>query len=355
MKYSYYLYPDRKLFCPIPFKYMEICPEGETLLCCYITKSPGILKAGNLFDLYNSSAAQRIRKSILDGTFKYCNLEACPHFSAGDLPLQKNCTGTSFENIVKNKITSLDKKSIWISFDQRCNLKCLSCRREILRYSKKDRHRVDEMLQIVKDNLSHLDQIGLCGSGEPFASSSLRNFLENLNTSEYPQLKISILSNGLLFDRQAWNSMAKCHSSIKSIQISIDAASKENYEKIRIGGSFEKLMENLQFISHLRREEQIEEFIISFVVNSINFSEMDSFVNMGIDLLCDQVYFSYMNKCESMSKAEYEKLAIHLPTHEQHRAFRIKLKNPVFDNPVVLLGNVKRFKNPPLLRDSLFS
>jgi wyosine [tRNA(Phe)-imidazoG37] synthetase (radical SAM superfamily) len=203
--------------------------------------------------------------------------------------------------------------------------------------------------------LIHFEHIGLCGSGEPFASPSLKNFLQNIDSKEYPELKISILSNGLLFDEKAWNSLSKCHTSIKSVQISVDAASEEKYEKIRLGGSFKKLYENLKFISLLRKNNHINEFIISFVVNSINFSEMDSFVKMGLDLHCDQVYFSLMNKCESMSNSEYKKHAIHLPTHEKHKAFRKKLEDPIFDNSVVLLGNIKRYKHPPLLRDSMFS
>lgn len=355
LKHSLTLLPNRKLFCPIPFKYMEICSGGKAILCCYLKKSPGVIKGNNLLELYNSRTARRIRESILDGTFRYCDLESCPHFSSGDLPLQKDCIGTPFEDIVKNKRTTLEQKSIWISFDRRCNLCCISCRGEHVKYSEKDHNEVERLLNIIKANLSYLNQIGLCGSGEPFASPSLRAFLKDFNASEYPNLKITILTNGMLFDEQAWSMMERGRSAIKSVQVSVDAATRESYEKIRIGGSFDKLMKNMGFISNLRKDGDISEFIISFVVNSINFSEMDAFVDLGRNLGCDQVYFTFMNKPEGISNQEYQQLAVHMPEHKKHKEFRKKLENPIFSHPIVLLGNIKRYRTPSLFRDSLFS
>ncbi len=355
LKYALKQLPDRKLFCPIPFKYLEITQGGDASLCCYLKKSAGKIEGNNLLDVYNSSAAREIRASILDGTFRYCNLEACPHFSSGDLPLQKDCIDTPFEEIVAENLTIMEKKSIWISFDNRCNLRCISCRNDFVKYSENDHRNVERLLDSVRANLSDLDKIGLCGSGDPFASPSLRNFLYDFDASEYPNLKITILTNGQHFDEQTWDKMKKGRSAIKSVQVSVDAATKEVYEKIRIGGSFEKLRENLDFISQLRKQKHIKEFIISFVVNSINMFEMDAFVALGKEIGCDQVYFSYMVDWGSVSKQKYAELAVHLPTHKMHQDFRKKLEDPLFGDPLVLLGNIKKFRPIGILRDSLFS
>lgn len=355
LKYAYKQLPERKLFCPIPFKYMEITAGGNASLCCYIEKSAGTIKGDNLIDTYNSPAAREIRASILDGTFRYCNLNACPHFSGGDLPLQRDCAGTPFEDIVAKKLTVMDKKSIWLSFDNRCNLRCITCRSDFVKYARNDHENVEELLDSVKAGLSDLDQIGLCGSGDPFASPSLRKFLHDFDASQYPNVKLTILTNGRLFNERAWDSMEKGRSAIKSVQVSVDGATKESYESIRVGGSFPKLMHNLGFISQLRKQNLIKEFIISFVVNAENFSEMGAFVNLGKELGCDQVYFSYMVDWGSLSKQKYADLAVHLPTHEKHEDFRKQLDDPVFGDPIVQLGNIKRFRLRGILRDSLFS
>ena len=72
LKFALGSMPERKLFCPIPFKQMEIMSGGGTNLCCYVRKSPGTIVDNKLIDIYNSHSAQSIRASILDGTFKYC-------------------------------------------------------------------------------------------------------------------------------------------------------------------------------------------------------------------------------------------------------------------------------------------
>jgi molybdenum cofactor biosynthesis enzyme MoaA len=347
--------PERNLFCPLPFKQMEIMTGGRTNLCCYIRKSPGKITDNNLMDRYNSSSARKIRASILDGTFRFCNLEACPHFSGGDLSLQKNCTGSRYENIVKKRLTKLDEMNLWLSFDSRCNLRCISCRKDHVRYSEEDKRQVEQLLAIVKSNLSRISNLGLCGNGDPFASPAMREFLFSLDSSQYPNLKVTLLTNGQLFTEQAWGSMKKIQRAIKSVQISVDAATKETYEGIRLGGSFDALMKNLSFISGLRRQNLIGEFIISFVVNSRNFMEMADFVKLGLDLGCDVIYFSSMMNWGVLSTEEYKELAIHLPENRLHDKFRETLKDKIFDNPAVMMGNLGRFRPNRFLRDSMFS
>lgn len=355
LKYALKNLKNRRLFCPIPFKQMEIMPLGEAILCCYIQKSLGRVTGDNIGDLYNSPSARQIRASILDGTFKYCNLDACPHFSGGDLSLQKDCIGTRYENIVKERLTSLDDMNLWLSFDNRCNLRCISCRKDYVKYSEEEHTEVERLLSVVKANLSRIRGLGFCGNGEPFASPSMREFLFSLDSSKYPNLKITLLTNGQLFNERAWESMKKVQRSIKSVQVSMDAATKDTYEDLRRGGSFDTLMKNLSFLSELRKQNLIGEFIISFVANSMNFMEMDDFVRLGLDLDCDTIYFSSMMNWGVLPAEEYKELAIHLPGNKMHEKFREKLKDKIFDNPVVMLGNIKRFKPNRFLRDSMFS
>ncbi|MFA6923665.1 MAG: radical SAM/SPASM domain-containing protein [Bacteroidales bacterium] len=354
-KYALNKFPERKLFCSLPFKHMEIFPDGQTNLCCYIKKSPGVVKNDNLLEIYNSKDAHEIRESILDGTFKYCDLISCPHFSSGNLPLQDSCKTEPFSSYIKNHTTKLDELNLWLSFDSRCNLNCITCRNDLIKYSEEENLKAEKFMQIVKNNLTEIHNLGITGSGDPFASQVFRDFLYNLDSSQYPDLKIFILTNGLLLNEKTWELMHKAHSSIASIQISIDASKKETYEKIRIGGNFDKLLSNVKFVSQLRKQGKISEFIISFVVNALNYKEMKDFINLGIEFSCEQVYFSFTCDWGVLSKDKYNELAIHLPEHKEHYLFLEELKNPVFNNSIVNLGNIKYLKLNPLLRNSLFS
>ena len=149
--------------------------------------------------------------------------------------------------------------------------------------------------------------------------------------------------------------MAGCRAAIKSVQVSCDAATKLNYERIRLGGNFDTLITNLRFISSLRKEKKIGEFIISRVVNSMNFVEMKDFINLGLELGCDQIYFSRIGNWGTMKDAEYKSLAVHLPGHKRHLEFRKGLEDQIFNHPSVFLGNMKRYQRKKVLRNSLFS
>ena len=69
LKNYYKMNPDQKLFCPIPFKYMEVAAES-TSMCCHLKKSAGNPDGVDFMSLYNSPEAQAIRESILDGTLR---------------------------------------------------------------------------------------------------------------------------------------------------------------------------------------------------------------------------------------------------------------------------------------------
>ena len=348
-------FPERGRFCPLPFKHMEIQVGGRTNLCCYLNKSPGIVKENNLFEIYNSKSAQSGRRSMISGTLEYCDLNVCPHFTGGTLPINSNCIGTPYEKIINESITKLNKLNLWLAFDSRCNLSCPSCRKDIIKCSKPQIAEMEMLMSEVKKNLSRISNLGISGNGDPFASPVYRKFLFEFDAKVYPDVKIFILSNGQLFNENAWGSMSKAQSAIKSVQFSIDAATKESYEKIRRGGCFNKIKSNLEFISSLRKTNKIDEFIISFVVSANNYMEMADFIRWGKSLECDQVYFSYMINPGVFSNDEYETLAIHLLKHPLHRKFKTMLEDKLFDDPIVMLGNIKQYKPAKVLRDSLFS
>lgn len=330
-------------------------PHGKTLLCCYIQKSPGVLEDDNLLEIYNSPTAQKIRASILDNTFRYCNLEACPHFSAGSLPLQKDCLGTQYEDIIRKQSPSVKDLNIWLSFDQRCNLRCISCRAKQVHYSTQEKDETKKLLKQIKSALPQIKNLGLNGSGDPFASKTFRLFLAELDATQFPRLQIYILTNGILLNQQIWDEIHKATPAITSIQVSIDAANKTTYEKIRRGGSYNILLSNLQFISKLRRNNHIKEFIISFVVNAHNYKEMVKFISLGKALNCDQVYFSAIMDWGVLPHKKYLQLAVHLPNNPCHQDFKNQLYHNAFNDSIVCLGNLHKFKPNILLRDSLFS
>ncbi|HEX9024142.1 MAG TPA: radical SAM protein [Geobacteraceae bacterium] len=347
-------FPERKLFCPMPFKMIEIERGGGSNLCCWLPKSPGRLDDKGLMALWNSPGAREIRASILDGTFRYCDLERCPYFSSGSLPLQRHVTEGPYAEIIRKGITRLDTARVFLAMDRRCNLRCISCRNDFAQLTDDEREEVKRLTELVKRDLSHITAIGLSGSGDPFVNPEARELLFAHDRARYPALRFYILTNGLLLDRAMWEKMHNAHDAVASVQVSIDAATAGTYEKIRVGGSFARLRENLDFLSELRKGGKIGEFIISFVVNALNYREMKAFAAMGEELGCDQVAFSYMSNWLNFSDEEYRGLAAHLPEHSEYAKLREMINDPVFRDPRVFLHNLSGLRSGRIMGDSLF-
>ena len=346
--------PERKLFCPMPFKMIEIERGGSTNLCCWLPRSPGRLDGKGVLDIWNSPEAREIRSSILDGTFRYCDLNRCPYFASGSLPLQKNITDGPYAEIIRKGMTRLDTARVFLAMDPRCNLRCISCRNDYTHIEESEQIEVKRIMDIVMRDIPRITAIGLSGSGDPFVSPETRDLLFNHDSTRYPHLKFYLLTNGLLFNRENWERMKSAQAAVASVQVSIDAACRETYERIRMGGSFETLRENLLLLSELRQNGEIGEFIISFVVNAINYREMKAFARMGFELGCDQVAFSYMSNWLNFSDDEYLELAVHLPGHREHPALKEILHDPLFSDPRVFLHNLSGLRPGRILGDSMF-
>ena len=107
----------------------------------------------------------------------------------------------------------------------------------------------------------------------------------------YPNTVLTILSNGNIFTEDKWKMIDGKFKDI-ILMFSVDAATKETYEKVRRGGRWENVMRGLSLASKLKKEGKISKFIIRFVVSNRNYIEMPDFVRLGSKLGCDIVDFS---------------------------------------------------------------
>lgn len=69
--------------------------------------------------------------------------------------------------------------------------------------------------------------------------------------------------------------------------MSVDATTRETYEKIRKGGNWETLVRNLHFLGTQRRAGAIPGFEINMTVMRDNYREVYDFVRFGEEFSCD--------------------------------------------------------------------
>lgn len=336
-------------FCPKPFEFFELTPTGDILCCCeaWLPNKIGNLHDNDLNNVWNSEIAQDIRASILDGSFKYCKKNICPEIQNRRLPYKEEVSDPYLREIIEKGSTFLRKKpkTLNLAHDRSCNLACPSCRTEKIAIKGKE---YDEKLQLqnrlLAGGLEDTELLIITGSGDPFASKLYRDLLTDLDANAYPKLKVNLMTNGQLFTPQAWDKWKKSQKAIKSAQISMDAASEETYRIVRRGGTFQNLLVNLEFVASLRRKGDLEWVRVDFVVQQANYKEMKAYVEIAKHFGFDRAGFSKILNWGTFGAEEFNLQTIHDPTHPEHTQFLEVLKDPIFDDSIVFLGNLTEFR-----------
>ena len=75
-------------FCSRPFKSLETRANSEVGLCCaaWLPAPVGRVDSVSAEQIWNSEAAQEIRRSILDGDYRYCSRMHCQKIANRELP-----------------------------------------------------------------------------------------------------------------------------------------------------------------------------------------------------------------------------------------------------------------------------
>ena len=373
--------PDlRGRFCPRPF---EVLVSGQTTawndatntteqvmgasyLCDCAAWLPFI--AGNVVeavspdDVWNSEAAQEIRRSILDGDFSYCSRTLCPIIVNDTLPRSEDVTAPRLRRIIDRRETILDDgpRLIALGHDSSCNLACPSCRVGLVMADKPQNERLDRARERVILPLLRNRQVGLhlTSWGDPFASRHYRSILEALRHDDFNGVSLFLLTNGLGLTKNAWTSMPHLAEKIVELRVSVDAATKETYEDVRRPGRWEIIRENLNVMGELSRagtfrrnrfsggtqsvtsdlflDTEHASFVLAFVVQRANFREMPAFVRLAEEVNADTIVFQRYYSFGHEGSDVFSSKDVASPAHPEHAELQAILADPILQSPRVL-------------------
>lgn len=308
----------KNYICAVPFTNLEI-HEKHRFLCCPSWLKKELPQNSSPRDAWESPDAQEIRESVIDGSFRHCDKVQCPFLNQlknfGEIG---NTSVLSHKNRLpkdlESKIDSFKKgivdppSTIQFSFDRTCNLKCPSCRINLIVENSKGIERVKKTIDEIEEQFGKTTKrLYITGSGDPFVSVGFRDFLRNFDSNKWPSLSnIHLHTNATRWDKKMWESMSKVHKYIKTCEISIDAATKDTYEnKVRVGGNWDELIENLKFINTIKSLKSIK---TSFVVQQKNYKEMKMFYDLMLPIFGKKVNFFYgkINNWGTFSHEEFE-------------------------------------------------
>jgi hypothetical protein len=341
------------LFCAKPFRWFELScfPErGASYLCCpaWLPRAVGNVMESTVADVWNGATAREIRRSILDGSFKYCT-EYCPHLHAINGPVQRieDVTDPELKAIIEQKLETLPygPRDVNAAFDRSCNLSCPTCRQEMIVETEARDEILGLQAKLEAEGVADAEMLYITGSGDAFGSPYFLAWLKRLRVESMPRLKkIHLHTNAQLWTPRVWTEIDEgVRAYIKSAEISIDAASPETYALNRRGGRWDRLLRNLDFIGGLRREGPLEFVKIHMVVQHNNFHEMPAFVELGKQFGLDLVYFSRLADWGTFDAAELARRSVHQANHPRHGELRRVLQDPRLRDPSVDLGNLTEF------------
>ena len=311
-------------FCPKPFGDFEVGSNGDVHVCCPNYLPQPIGKADNSEEtaqtIVNSDIARRIRRSILDGSFTYCNWMLCNDIQSDRLPDRAAITDTKMLDYIDAGDGRIEgPRDIRLSHDPTCNLWCPSCRSERITAKGAQFTRIMDMTErVIVPALRNAETVMMNGYGDIFSSRSCRRLLETINERDHPNLKLNFITNGVLFSEEEWRKFPNIHGKVASIRVSIDAATQATYDQVRLGGDWRKLGENLLFLSELRKRGGIDRLMISFVVQRANYREMADFYRWALSLGCDNIVFEHLMDWGSWNEATFRRNAVHLPDNPEY-------------------------------------
>ena len=299
--------------CPRPFDTILVDKMGSCYACecqSWLPQSIGNLQIKPLAEIIGSEMHKHMQSSITDGTYRYCNENQCAYIRSND---------------PDNFKVNIGPMHLRLAIDDSCNLRCPSCRKGLIFHKEGSAYKlgikladkINEWLYDYKDPV----QVHIGSDGDPFASHVYRYFMEQ--TPERDNIKYSILTNALMF-KEFHKKVPYVINNLQELGVSIDGASKETYEKLRLGGKWDKINENLECISKLKEKHNFR-FILHFVVQKDNYHEMEDIIQLGKQYNADRVW---LNKMEDWNVFDnFGEMNIFDQTHPLHKDYKKELRN----------------------------
>jgi glycosyltransferase involved in cell wall biosynthesis len=175
----------------------------------------------------------------------------------------------------------------------KCNTKCIMCggnyyhSRSGKRITRLEFERMARNLRLEK-----VQSVILAGAGDPLLNSDIVPIIKFLN-AEYPNVGIQITTNGVALTRSMTQKILDCM--VGSINVSINAASSESYNRIMQVDAFDKVCQNLQYVNELKklRKQAFPSIQLSMPINLINIRELPKLILLAKNIGADGVNTFY--------------------------------------------------------------
>jgi radical SAM protein with 4Fe4S-binding SPASM domain len=187
-----------------------------------------------------------------------------------------------------------------IDITTQCNLRCIMCPFSEERISKRKREdiSVEDFAKIAEQIFPLCSFVCLQSGTEPLLHKQFGELLAI--TKSYGVPVVGMTTNGLLFNEQKIEEAVEW---MDTITISIDAATKPTYERIRRKGNFDRLIANVRALQRAkhRRASQTPVLGFAFVLMRSNTAELPAVVQLAHDMEIPGVIATHLTPFEGLN------------------------------------------------------
>jgi MoaA/NifB/PqqE/SkfB family radical SAM enzyme len=328
-------FPGEQFLCWHPYNYVEVRKFGAVNICCPQWNPAEI---GNIFDdtlenIWASEKAKRIRDTIENGSFKYCNSETCPKIQSWRSGGLITNTPGNVENLRKDLSKSKTPTHVHLVVDHSCNLACPSCRGlkvTQLNSIEKEKGYISitrTLASLFPEPHNEYKLLGMDGSGEIFSSELYRTIFEThdvfTKTDLWPNLHFVLTTNGTMMTEKIQRKYKSLFDHVQKIEISIDAGNKESYERVRLGGDWDLLWKNIEYFYSNTKNKKIE-WIWNLIVQQNNYESIPELFNLANKFQENKpnIKLSNLLNWGTWSEDDYLRNAVHIQNHPNYEKYK---------------------------------
>jgi len=170
-------------------------------------------------------------------------------------------------------------KFVEIEVTTKCHLRCIIC--EHTHWKEKPRDLTFDEFKKIIDQFPGLKWCNPTGEGSAFLNKDYIRMLRYLKSKD---VFVEFVESFDQIDENLAREIIKI--GIDRIWVSFDGATKDTYEKIKVGCSFEKTLKNLRNFIRIKKEMKspIPELCFRFVITTLNYKEMPQFIELVASL-----------------------------------------------------------------------
>ncbi|HWC95184.1 MAG TPA: radical SAM protein [Candidatus Sulfopaludibacter sp.] len=327
--------------CYAPFVSLSFTPRGEVQVCCRNWQySLGNVGRQSLAEVWNGPELKRLRTEMNDYKFGFgCDLCEWQVVNSNE------SYANFFDRFPVASETPEWPQTMNFALSNACNYECVMCSGELSSLIRSRREGLPPLPKVYGDSffaeirpyLRNLKQIIFYG-GEPFITPECFRMWEMMieDGLTYP---CHVTTNGSKYNDKVKRIL---DSLLMSISISLDGATRETLETVRVNAKYDEVMANLNlFREHIRRRNTYMN--ISFCLMQQNWHEFGDVLliaeDLGIDLFVNTVVDPEHCSLYKLSKEELNRIVAALEKQAPGLEGRLHKNRHVWEEQLEILRN----------------